>query len=1413
MAYIILDEDLYISTDMLAKYYAKKENILSQYDWPASGVGHYTPLTIICLKANQSYSEATDVVRMLISMEAMTHGYLDGLSAHGEITENVSDLFSPFEKSYSFVILIEGSAGIGKSTLCREIALQWANKYILQNKTLLFLLSMNDPKIKNLTSVETIVNHFFQSEILAHKINKWLIKTKGKYLTIVIDEYSEDCGNTFITNEIVSRKILSECSLVIASRSVPSSHLSKIVKQRAVILGFTKESQNIFIDNILKGSYSKINCLKDYLTSNPIIHNLCNTPLIMNLLLYFVEEGMNKLPTTHGHISLIQKYILTIIKNKSITTLTELPHPYDEVIKDLSQFAFVAIQNHSTFTVDDILESSNNQFKVYWHGLAFQNKIFELGLLNKICFQARNVDSEIYYFCHVTFQEYLAAYYISSLPDDELLKLLGSTFLNICYLNVWITYVSLSGCNNFVFKDFLSNSQDFETSDISVKSTNHAQEAGDNLDSALLGQDIDLKHQKLSHEHLRIFAVLLSKSTNKQWKSLKLSHCDIDSKGCTIIFEMLSSNVDLKFEIIDISYNNFCWESFYEIGDKLKNSHLKKLVFSVNSLYSTMTVNKINSFTALLEKYFHSIEFSDGILLLTYAPEQNKLIAVYSAPTRIRWFQWTDCKMNADTLNQVKHFVETEVGTENFKTAFSYSLVDHHANNEGLSTLLSDIQNVHLCGTYLHSKGAYLLNIACTISCQYNSPQESIADYLAAVMCYNVQAFAPLSYLQSLPVASATVVEDSFKNLSVFDISGNYIDSQIATEIATVLSLTSTLQAVRAYANNLLTENAIKIAKSLQNCSALFVFNMSNNNIGEEAADDIATVLSHNTKLQELNLNNNNFKTVGMIKITKALQSTSTLIEFYIENNNVGEEAADDIASVLSHNTKLQELNLNNNNFKTVGMIKIAKALQNTSTLVRFDIGNNNLSEEAADDIATVLFHNTKLEYLYLNDNNIKTAGMIKITKALQNTSTLIEFYIENNNVGEEAADDIATVLSYNTKLQGLNLNDNNFKTVGMVKIAKALQHISTLIRFGIENNNVGEEAADDIATVLSYNTKLQGLNLNDNNFKTVGMIKIAKALQNISTLIEFYIEKSNVGEEAADDIATVLSHNTKLEYLYLNDNNFKTVGMIKIVKALQNTSTLIEFYIENNNVGEEAADDIATVLSHNTKLQDLNLSDNNFKTVGMIKIAKALQNTSTLIRFGIGNNDLGEEAADDIATVLSHNTKLQGLNLSGNNVKTVGMIKITRALQDISTLIEFYIGNNNVGEEAVDDIATILSHNTNLQKLHLNDNNFKTVGMIKFAKALQNISTLIWFDIGSNNVGEEAADDIAAVLSYNTKLQKVNLCNNNFQATGAIKITEALRSTLTLEKYDISHNNIGEFAVATVTDILSWNTKLNLQI
>ena len=276
---------------------------------------------------------------------------------------------------------------------------------------------MHDPEIKNLISVELLVKHFYQSDILANKVTDWLVATDGEYLTIIIDGYSEDCENSFITDYIIGRKILTHCDLVITSRSPALSYFSKIVNHRALILGFTKNNQISFIHNALKSLNSKIDYLKNYLQSNPIIDSLSNIPLIMNTLVQFVEKGMDNIPKVQT--SLIQKYFMIITTKKTNINPVDLLHPYDQTIKDLSQFAFIALQeNQLTFTVIEILELCENDFQAYWHRLGFLNKVHELGLLNKITFRPH----EVFHFSHKTVQEYLAAYYISFLPASDLLS-------------------------------------------------------------------------------------------------------------------------------------------------------------------------------------------------------------------------------------------------------------------------------------------------------------------------------------------------------------------------------------------------------------------------------------------------------------------------------------------------------------------------------------------------------------------------------------------------------------------------------------------------------------------------------------------------------------------------------------------------------------------------------------------------------------------------------------------------------------------------------------------------------------------------------------------------------------------------------------------------------------------------------
>ena len=130
------------------------------------------------------------------------------------------------------------------------------------------------------------------------KIHEWLVKTDGKYITIVLDGYGKisESNKSFFINDVLYRKKLIKCGLVIASRPTASSHLYHIANCKAKVLGFTEEDRLVFIQSAFKGEIDKITELDCFLQSNPFLNTLCYAPLNMSILLCLTEDGVDALP-------------------------------------------------------------------------------------------------------------------------------------------------------------------------------------------------------------------------------------------------------------------------------------------------------------------------------------------------------------------------------------------------------------------------------------------------------------------------------------------------------------------------------------------------------------------------------------------------------------------------------------------------------------------------------------------------------------------------------------------------------------------------------------------------------------------------------------------------------------------------------------------------------------------------------------------------------------------------------------------------------------------------------------------------------------------------------------------------------------------------------------------------------------
>ena len=295
---------MHVAADLLRQRYTQSRYVPPEDDWPPYHPKHYTPLTIINHSKKCTESEIIDVAQEMVIKENIFGSQSSNMS--DKSIKCVSDIFSPLEgvSSNPYTILIEGAPGIGKTILSKEIALQWADKLILQSQQLLFLLFLHNPHIKFITSVTQLVNHFCESSALSGKITDWLIETDGKYLTIVLDGYdgvTRD-NQSHLLSDIINCNKLMQCGLVIPSCPAASSHLHNIVDSRVEILGFAREDQHSFIQDALQKQSSEIKSCEDFLWFNSIVSSLCYVPLNMSILLSLTEGGISPLPKTQTKV-------------------------------------------------------------------------------------------------------------------------------------------------------------------------------------------------------------------------------------------------------------------------------------------------------------------------------------------------------------------------------------------------------------------------------------------------------------------------------------------------------------------------------------------------------------------------------------------------------------------------------------------------------------------------------------------------------------------------------------------------------------------------------------------------------------------------------------------------------------------------------------------------------------------------------------------------------------------------------------------------------------------------------------------------------------------------------------------------------------------------------------------------------
>jgi Ran GTPase-activating protein (RanGAP) involved in mRNA processing and transport len=323
-------------------------------------------------------------------------------------------------------VLVEGGAGIGKTTLCIAISEDWANGKLFEQFRLLLLLPLRHPKISKVRSLFELLKLLHSSRSVCESVVNYLEEEEGENVLIVADgwdelEKSQQHAESFLYELLLME--LPFASVLITSRPSASDPLRKYMDRFIDVLGFDKENIEKFILAEFDDNLQKATGLSKQLESNPLLESVCSVPLNCAIVCHLWRKLGEVLPTTMTELyrKIILNFIIRNIRKtdtycdiKLLTDFDSLPDDLQQSWWQLCEFSFQAlIKSQIIFSQEDLGEFFSREVPV-------DERLLFFGLLQPIETILETGCGVSYHFLHLTFQEYLAALHLVKCPLDKL---------------------------------------------------------------------------------------------------------------------------------------------------------------------------------------------------------------------------------------------------------------------------------------------------------------------------------------------------------------------------------------------------------------------------------------------------------------------------------------------------------------------------------------------------------------------------------------------------------------------------------------------------------------------------------------------------------------------------------------------------------------------------------------------------------------------------------------------------------------------------------------------------------------------------------------------------------------------------------------------------------------------------------
>ena len=543
-------------------------------------------------------------------------GFRAGLPQHGTPDDKVkptpilhSDLYKVKEgKKPVRKLIIEGNAGIGKTTLCTMLTEEWAKGKIFTQFDCVLLLPLRDQLVSSASSLPDLLPLYHPDETVCGSVVQQLKRTRGKGVLIIADgwdELSEEkrSKNSFIYNLLFGR-LLPAAGVLLTSRPSASAPLHNLptVDRLVEVVGFNEENIQQYIKSEFEECPEKASSLIEQLENNPVIHSVCSVPLNCAIICYLWHTFESELPTTltelYAYI-VLNVILRNINKTNPFTGLIGLESFDDIPTTNQEMFWLTCAFAYSCLSEDQLVFTENMVASTPPQALDSSDKFLCLGLLQ--C--ARSLlpvgQGLSFHFVHLTIQEFLAALHLVTLPNEEKLKVCRAYARSDRFAMVW-RFVFGLGCkkerrysrkvvclNNEVVDLFLSNDIVFYFNDAKnsrLMLCHCSMESSDDsvcskIAKKINGQFKDNLYGSIAHTPQDCVATFhaLSQTVHCSDIVLSLGYCGLYDKLLKELVDILTSaGSDLQVEELDVS------------GNKLTDKGIADLLCRASTSFSSL---------------------------------------------------------------------------------------------------------------------------------------------------------------------------------------------------------------------------------------------------------------------------------------------------------------------------------------------------------------------------------------------------------------------------------------------------------------------------------------------------------------------------------------------------------------------------------------------------------------------------------------------------------------------------------------------------------------------------------------------------------------------------------------------------------------------------------------------------------